>query len=150
MTAITTVPSHLRLARVTPYLLAAAAALAAWLLLGAHTAFAAEKAGSAHSRPHAAEAVEPAPRTHRGDPAATERAVQKPVDRRVAQASEPGDDHRSGGRKTLYHPAADAGKPISLCTDDHAFHDRRRAGGGRAGASLDLDEAQPAGAEGFQ
>ncbi|HEY4867255.1 MAG TPA: hypothetical protein VIK45_17275 [Candidatus Dormibacteraeota bacterium] len=108
MTAITTVPSHLRLARVTPYLLAAAAALAAWLLLGAHTAFAAEKAGSAHSRPHAAEAVEPAPSTHRGDPAATERAVQKPVDRRVAQASEPGDDHRSGGRKTLYHPAADA------------------------------------------
>jgi hypothetical protein len=108
MTAITTVPSHLRLARVTPYLLAAAAALAAWLLLGAHTAFAAEKAGSAHSRPHAAEAAEPAPRTHRGDPAVTERAVQRPVDRRVAQASEPGDNHRSGGRKTLYHPAADA------------------------------------------
>jgi hypothetical protein len=108
MTAITTVPSHLRLARVTPYLLAAAAALAAWLLLGAQTAFAAEKAGSAHSRPHAAEAAEPAPRTHRGDPAATERAVQRPVDRRVAQASEPGDNHGSGGRKTLYHPAADA------------------------------------------
>src|ERR1700730_6775866 len=108
MTAITTVPSHLRLARVTPYLLAAAAALAAWLLLGAQTAVAAQKAGSAPGRPHAAEAVERTPSTHRGDPAATERAVQKPVDRRVAQASEPGDDHRSGGRKTRYHPAADA------------------------------------------
>ena len=47
MTAIATVPALLRLARVTPYLLAvaAAAALAAWLL-GTDTAFASERSAS--------------------------------------------------------------------------------------------------------
>jgi hypothetical protein len=61
MTATTAVPSFRRLARLTPYLLAAGLAIAAWLLLGTHIAFAEERTGSGSPRHHVAEATEQAP-----------------------------------------------------------------------------------------
>ena len=57
MTATTAVPSYRRLARLTPYLLAAGLAIIAWLLLGSHAAFAEERTGSGSHRPHLAEAT---------------------------------------------------------------------------------------------
>ena len=61
MTATTAVPSYRRLARLTPYLLAVGLAIAAWLLLGNHLAFAEERTGSGSPRPHVAEAAEQVP-----------------------------------------------------------------------------------------
>jgi hypothetical protein len=61
MTATTAVPSYQRLARLTPYLLAVGLAMLAWLLLGTHAVFAAERTGSGSHRPNRAEATERAP-----------------------------------------------------------------------------------------
>ena len=53
------------------------------------------------------------------------------------------------GDVELHDPAADALQAVGLGADDHAGGDRRGAGGGRPGTALDLDEAEPAGAEGL-
>jgi hypothetical protein len=88
MTAITTVPAHRRLARLTPYLLAvvaAVAAVAAWLVLGTHAAFASERSASHPARGQhesiaasgAREARRPQePRTHEKTPPARHQSAR--------------------------------------------------------------------------
>ena len=49
----------------------------------------------------------------------------------------------------FHHALADALEPVGLGVHNHAGLDRRGAGGGRAAATLDLDEAKPAGAPAF-
>jgi hypothetical protein len=85
MTAITTVPAHRRLARLTPYLLAVVAAVAVWLLLGTHAAFASERPASHPARGQhesiaasgAREARRPQePRTHENTPPARHQSAR--------------------------------------------------------------------------
>jgi hypothetical protein len=52
------------------------------------------------------------------------------------------------GNVKLHHAAADVLQASGLGVDHHALGHRRGAGGGRAVAALDLDQAEPAGAEG--
>ena len=47
----------------------------------------------------------------------------------------------------LHHALAEPLQSVGLGVHHHAFGDRRGAGGGRAVAALDLDQAKPAGAE---
>jgi hypothetical protein len=54
------------------------------------------------------------------------------------------------GDVELHHPAAQLLEPLGLGVDDHAGRHRRGAGGRRAAPALDLDQAQPAGAEGLE
>ncbi len=54
------------------------------------------------------------------------------------------------GDVELHHALAQLGEAIRLRAHDHAGLGRRGAGGGRALAALDLDEAEPARAEGLQ
>ena len=49
----------------------------------------------------------------------------------------------------LHHALAQALQPVGLGHHHHALGDRRGAGGWRAIAALDLDQAKPAGAEGL-
>ena len=49
----------------------------------------------------------------------------------------------------LHHALAQPLQPLGLGVHHHTFGDRRSAGGGRPGPTLDLDQAQPAGAEGL-
>jgi hypothetical protein len=75
MTAITTVPARMRLARHTPYLVvvAAVAAVVACLLLGTHVALASEKSASHPARgQHEATAVQRAHETRRAQEPRTE------------------------------------------------------------------------------
>ena len=51
------------------------------------------------------------------------------------------------GDVELHHALAELLQPLGLGVHDHAVGDRRGAGGRRAGAALDLDQAEPAGAE---
>ncbi len=57
---------------------------------------------------------------------------------------------RMVGDVEFHHALAQLGQAIRLCTDLDAGRHRRGAGGGRALAALDLDEAEAAGAEGVQ
>ena len=57
---------------------------------------------------------------------------------------------RMVGNVELHHAAPELLEPRRLRAHDHAFFGGRRAGGGRSPAALDLDEAEPAGAEGFE
>ena len=50
----------------------------------------------------------------------------------------------------LHDAPAEPVEPIAPGANGDAFGDRRRAGGRRAGAAVDLDQAQPAGAERLQ
>jgi hypothetical protein len=87
MTVIATVLAHLRLARLTPYLLAVLAAVVACLLLGNHSAFAGERTGSQPARAH----LEAAPRhevEHARQPQAEE-ATASPVHQLVARVDRP-------------------------------------------------------------
>ena len=52
------------------------------------------------------------------------------------------------GDVELHHAAAELGKALVLRRHHHAARDRRGAGGRRAGAAFDLDQAEAAGAEG--
>ena len=54
------------------------------------------------------------------------------------------------GDVELHHAAPEFCQPRRLRAHHHAVFGRRRAGGGRALAAFDLDEAQPARAEGFE
>ena len=54
---------------------------------------------------------------------------------------------RMVGDVQLHHALAQLLQPFSLGVHDKAVHRRRGAGGWRAGAALDLDQAEPAGAE---
>ena len=57
---------------------------------------------------------------------------------------------RMVGDVELHHALAQPLQPLGLGVHHHAFGDRRGAGGRRAAAALDLDQAQPAGAEGLE
>ena len=57
---------------------------------------------------------------------------------------------RMVGDIKLHHAFAERLQPLGLGVDNHARCDRRRAGSRRPGTALDLDEAEPAGAEGFE
>ncbi len=48
------------------------------------------------------------------------------------------------GKIELHHPATQLPQPVGMGRDLHPGGDRRRAGGGRAGAPLDFHQAQPA------
>ena len=50
----------------------------------------------------------------------------------------------------LHHTFAQGFQPLGLGVDNHARRNRRRAGSRRPGTALDLDEAEAAGAEGFE
>jgi hypothetical protein len=50
----------------------------------------------------------------------------------------------------LHHAFAERLQPLGLGVDNHARCDRCCAGSRRSGTALDLDEAKPAGAEGFE
>src|SRR4051794_17461881 len=54
------------------------------------------------------------------------------------------------GEVELHHAAAQFRQALRLRVDLDALGDRRRTGGRRALAALDLDETEPAGAESFE
>ena len=113
MTATTAVPSYRRLARLTPYLLAAGLAIIAWLLLGSHAAFAEERTGSGSHRPHLAEATEQGPHhEHPIAPKANGGASAVPAvhaGQQPTSLAATGHPHSSG--HTVGHPAEPEGPP---------------------------------------
>ena len=57
---------------------------------------------------------------------------------------------RMVGDIKFHHAFAERLQPLGLGINNHARRNRRRAGSRRPGTALDLDEAEPAGAEGFE